>query len=100
MEKGATREMVDHVLEVGQYFKSRLAGLVSRHDFIRQVKGRGLILGIELDFPGTGVLNELMRRGFLINCTQNTILRFVPPLIITENSSGNHHLFNISFNFE
>ncbi|MDY6852223.1 MAG: acetylornithine transaminase [Thermodesulfobacteriota bacterium] len=75
---------LDQVVRVGEYFKSRLADLASKLDFVRRVKGRGLILGIELDFPGTGVLNELMRRGFLINCTQNTILRFVPPLIITE----------------
>ena len=75
---------LEQVTRVGGYFKSRLSDLAARYDFVREVRGRGLLLAVELAFPGTPVLQEMMRRGFLINCTQDRVLRFVPPLIITE----------------
>jgi len=75
---------LDQVARVGVYFREKLIELAGKYDFIRTVRGRGLILGLELAFPGAGVLKELMGRGFLINCIQDNVLRFVPPLIITE----------------
>ncbi|MBU2552491.1 MAG: aspartate aminotransferase family protein [Proteobacteria bacterium] len=75
---------LDQVRRVGAYFKTLLQKLAGRHDFIRQVRGRGLILALQLDFPGGGAVKALMDRGFLVNCTQDTVLRFLPPLIITE----------------
>ena len=68
----------------GEYFYSRLAALKEKHSSIIRIKGRGLILGIELAFKGAEITAECMKRGFLINCTMETILRFIPPLIITE----------------
>jgi predicted acetylornithine/succinylornithine family transaminase len=68
----------------GEYFYSELVALKKKHPAIVQVKGRGLILGIELAFKGADIASECMQRGFLINCTMDTILRFIPPLIITE----------------
>ncbi|MEW5721950.1 MAG: acetylornithine transaminase [Thermodesulfobacteriota bacterium] len=75
---------LEQVNRVGAYFKERLRELAGRHDFIRQVRGRGLMLGLELAFPGAEVVKEMMNRGFLINCTHDRVLRFLPPLIITE----------------
>ncbi len=68
----------------GEYFYAQLIALKEKHSSILQVKGRGLILGIELSFNGADIASECMERGFLINCTMDTILRFIPPLIITE----------------
>jgi acetylornithine/succinyldiaminopimelate/putrescine aminotransferase len=68
----------------GEYFYSQLVALKEKHPSIIRIKGRGLILGIELAFKGADIAAECMRRGFLINCTMETILRFIPPLIITE----------------
>ena len=68
----------------GEYFYSRLADLKEKHSSIIGVRGRGLILGIELAFKGADIVAECMKRGFLINCTMDTILRFIPPLIISE----------------
>ena len=48
------------------------------------MKGKGLILGIELAGEGKSIAQECMERGVLINCTMGNILRFLPPLIITE----------------
>ncbi len=75
---------LDQVKRVGAYFKSCLSGLVDKYDYVREVRGQGLILGLQLSFPGSDVVAELIKRGFLINCLQETVLRFLPPLIITE----------------
>jgi acetylornithine/N-succinyldiaminopimelate aminotransferase len=68
----------------GQYFKNRLLDLKSKYPFIREVRGKGLLLGLDLDREGAPIVKACMDRGFLINCTQEHILRFIPPLIIKE----------------
>jgi len=73
---------VDHCASVGGYFKSRLEELRQKYSFVREVRGYGLILGMELDLPGGPVVNACMDKGFLINCTQEKVLRFIPPLIV------------------
>ncbi len=69
--------------KVGEYFKSRLQALMDRHEIIEDVRGLGLLVGLKLKTPGASIVAECMKRGFLINCTQENILRFIPPLIIT-----------------
>jgi len=69
---------------MGEYFKDRLIGLQGQYSFIKEVRGKGLILGMELSRNGTEIVNQCLERGFLINCTMDRILRFIPPLIITE----------------
>jgi acetylornithine/N-succinyldiaminopimelate aminotransferase len=73
---------IDHCGSVGGYFKSRLEEFRQKYPFVREVRGYGLILGMELDRPGGPVVNACMDRGFLINCTQEKVLRFIPPLIV------------------
>lgn len=67
----------------GDYFHSRLERLAETFAFIREVRGAGLMLAVELDRPGAEVVADCSSRGFLINCIQQNILRFLPPLIIT-----------------
>ncbi|MBW2016206.1 MAG: acetylornithine transaminase [Deltaproteobacteria bacterium] len=74
---------VDHCREIGYYFKERLEGLRERHSLVREVRGLGLILGMELEVPCAPVVDACRERGFLINNAQETVLRFVPPLIVT-----------------
>jgi acetylornithine aminotransferase len=69
---------------VGAYFKDRLLELKAKYAFIQEVRGEGLILGLDLAIDGVAVVKACMDRGFLINCTQEHILRFIPPLIIQE----------------
>jgi acetylornithine/N-succinyldiaminopimelate aminotransferase len=76
---------LEEVRRVGEYFKQRLLDLKDRYPFISEVRGRGLILGIELDFPGSEVVAKCQERGVLINCTAERVLRFLPPLIVTTN---------------
>ncbi|ROQ92265.1 aspartate aminotransferase family protein [Desulfosoma caldarium] len=71
------------VREKGQYFLERLRDLQSRHaEKVRDVRGRGLIVGMELAGPGKAIVDQCLSKGFLINCTHETVLRFVPPLVI------------------
>ena len=76
-----------HVEEVGAYFKDKLIALQRKYPTqISEIRGEGLILGAQLDKPkrsGVEIINECMKRGAIINCTVGTVLRFIPPLIIT-----------------
>jgi acetylornithine/succinyldiaminopimelate/putrescine aminotransferase len=57
--------------------------LKAQYPFIQEVRGRGLIIGVELNFEGAQIVTRCMEEGFLINCTMGNILRFLPPLTIT-----------------
>ncbi len=73
-----------HCRRVSEHFRSRLEWLKGRHAVIEEVRGRGLLLGIRLGTDGEPIVLKCMQRGFLINCVQGKILRFVPPLVIRE----------------
>ena len=75
-------KIVEHCQKTGDYFKKRLLWLKERHEVIEDVRGIGLLLGMKLKTDGGGIVKECMEKGFLINCIQDKILRFVPPLII------------------
>ena len=76
-----------HVIENGRtaglYFKQKLIELKARHRIIEDVRGLGLLLGIKLKVDGRPLVTQCMQKGFLINCIQDKILRFIPPLIIS-----------------
>ncbi len=74
---------LEHCRAVGEHFRKGLRDLAQKHPFIRSVRGLGLILGVELDRPGKPVVEACREAGFLINCTQDTVLRFIPPLVVS-----------------
>jgi acetylornithine/succinyldiaminopimelate/putrescine aminotransferase len=76
--------ILENVRRVGAYFVRRLHELKSKYAVIKDVRGRGLIIGVELNIEGADVVKQCMDRGLLINCTGGNVLRFVPPFIITE----------------
>jgi len=76
--------MLENCQEVGDYFLDRLEGVMGKFPFIQEVRGKGLILGMELKMDGSSIVKEMMQRGFLINCTMGNVLRFLPPLIVTK----------------
>ena len=76
--------VLDNCQVMGQYLYQRLADLKERFDFVTEVRGRGLILGMELTIDGADIVNRAMAKGLLINCTVGKVLRFVPPLIVTQ----------------
>ncbi|WP_300460913.1 aspartate aminotransferase family protein [Desulfobacula sp.] len=70
------------VREKGLYFKSRLEALKTTHSRVVDVRGEGLLLGLEVDKDAGFFVGELMKKGFIINGIQDKVLRFAPPLII------------------
>lgn len=74
--------ILDNVNEVGKYFLSELKKLDK--EIIADVRGLGLMAGVELTKPGAEYVDKLREAGFLINCTAGNVLRFLPPLIITK----------------
>lgn len=74
--------LVEKAEEVGSYFRLRLEELKARYPVIREVRGYGLMLGVELDRSGKELIALCAERGLLINCTAERVLRFLPPLVI------------------
>jgi acetylornithine aminotransferase/acetylornithine/N-succinyldiaminopimelate aminotransferase len=70
--------------EVGGYFMERLRSLAARHETIVDVRGKGLMIAAELDSAELAKLTvaEMLKRRILINCTSDTVLRFLPPYIL------------------
>ncbi|MGA7382238.1 MAG: aspartate aminotransferase family protein [Terriglobales bacterium] len=77
-------ELMPQVRETGEYFRAQLEWLRAKHNSVREVRGMGLMLGMELDSADAAkrVVNQLMERGILINRTHETVLRFLPPYVI------------------
>jgi acetylornithine/succinyldiaminopimelate/putrescine aminotransferase len=84
MDALLNREVMDNCREVGAYLFGKLNQLKEGHAIIREVRGRGLLIGAELSIEGADIVRECMERGLLLNCTCGNILRFAPPLIITK----------------
>jgi acetylornithine/succinyldiaminopimelate/putrescine aminotransferase len=76
--------MLENCQKVGSYFLGRLEEVKGKFPFVQEVRGKGLILGMELKMDGSSIVKEMMQRGFLINCTMGNVLRFLPPLIVTK----------------
>ncbi len=70
---------------VGGYLINRLKELKTGFDFIKDVRGMGLLIGMELSFDAGDIVKKCMEKGLLINYTNGNVLRFIPPLIVTEN---------------
>jgi acetylornithine aminotransferase/acetylornithine/N-succinyldiaminopimelate aminotransferase len=79
--------LLDHNTATGDYFMSRLRELQSKHSSIVEVRGVGLMIGVELnsDILAKKILAGMMDRRILLNRTHDTVLRFLPPYLITRN---------------
>src|ERR1700680_3791773 len=76
--------LLPHIEQVGNYFRMKLEELQKHYSFIRDVRGKGLMIGVELTIPGEQLVLDAMDQGLLINCTHEMVLRFLPPYIISE----------------
>ena len=76
--------LLAHATEVGDYFQQQLRSLAARHSAIIDVRGKGLMIATELDSADLAKLTvaEMLKRKILINCTSDTVLRFLPPYIL------------------
>ena len=76
--------LLPQISGVGSYFRMRLTELSRRFSFIKEVRGVGLMIGVELEFPCKQIVLDCIEQGVLINCTHDYTLRALPPYIITE----------------
>jgi acetylornithine/N-succinyldiaminopimelate aminotransferase len=76
--------ILENCQEMGDYLLKELFAFKGQYPSIRAVRGKGLITGVELEFAGKGIVERCMDKGFLINCTADRVLRFLPPLIVTK----------------
>jgi len=84
---GAIAAMEDEKLvkrseKLGTYFMQKLRNL--RHEYITEIRGRGLMIGMELSIDGNAIVDIARGKGVLLNCISDRIIRIVPPLVITE----------------
>jgi acetylornithine aminotransferase len=75
--------VLENCIAMGILLRRRLEELQKRYPFVVAVRGRGLILGMELSIDGGPIVNQALERGLLLNCTVGKVLRFVPPLTVT-----------------
>ncbi len=77
--------LMENAITVGTYLMEKLNELKEKYpSLIKEVRGRGLMVGAEITRPGREIVNECLQYGIIINCTAGNVLRFVPPLIITK----------------
>lgn len=77
--------LMENAKKIGAYLQSKFEEYKAKYpNLIKEVRGRGLILGMELTRPGREIANECLDYGAIINCTAGNVLRFVPPLNITK----------------
>lgn len=77
-------ELLPSIGSVGGYFRMRLTELAQRYSFIREIRGQGLMIGMELAISGNQIVLDGIQEGLLFNCTHDTVLRFLPPYILAE----------------
>jgi len=74
----------EHSEKMGAYLKEGLRALAVKYEIVKAVRGLGLMLGLVLEVPGAPIVEKAYQKGLVINCTAQKVLRFVPPLIISE----------------
>ncbi len=77
------QELLENIRARGAELREGLTKLAAKFDFVREVRGEGLMIGIELSIEGAPFVSKAMQRGLLINCTHECTLRLLPPFIIT-----------------
>jgi acetylornithine/LysW-gamma-L-lysine aminotransferase len=77
-------KLADKAASDGKYFKNKLEDLATRHKIIKEIRGLGLMLGIELRYDVYGVLTKMLNNGILVIDAGRTVIRMLPPLIITK----------------
>jgi acetylornithine/N-succinyldiaminopimelate aminotransferase len=79
------RGVADNVKRVGAHFEQRLRAIAAKHEIVKEVRGSGLMWGVELNRDAATVVPAGLARGVIVNRTAETVVRLLPPMIITEN---------------
>jgi len=76
--------LLQNAAEIGRYTQDKLAALKEKHSVIDHVRGIGLMIGIQLTRPGAEIVGKCLEKGLRINCTHDSVIRFMPPMIATQ----------------
>jgi acetylornithine/N-succinyldiaminopimelate aminotransferase len=76
--------LLEKAAEMGRYAKDKLEQLKQKRPIIDSVRGIGLMIGVQLTGPGSEIADKCLEKGLRINCTNETVLRFMPPMIVTK----------------
>jgi acetylornithine/N-succinyldiaminopimelate aminotransferase len=76
--------LLENANQLGRYTMDKLQQLKQKHSIIDSVRGVGLMIGVQLSSPGAAIVDKCLENGLRINCTQGTVLRFMPPMIATK----------------
>lgn len=76
--------LLERATQIGDQFAKLLAPLVEELPFVKELRYKGLMIGLELLVEGTPIVAECMRRGLLINCTQQTVVRLLPAMTLSD----------------
>lgn len=79
--------LLAHAAQIGDYLQGKLRSLAEEFDFVREVRGAGVMLGIELDIEGDAIVSQCMQHGLLINCTQKNTLRLLPAMNLSQSEA-------------
>src|SRR5204862_3437983 len=77
-------KLLENVVRVGNYLQEQLKLIVDRYAAAQEVRGRGLFQGLQLDVPARPLVEQALAEGVLINSTQDSVLRFLPPFFLQE----------------
>jgi acetylornithine/succinyldiaminopimelate/putrescine aminotransferase len=77
-------DLLENVRARGAQLRAGLSRLGGEFDFVREVRGEGLILGLDLTVEGRPYVEAALRHGLIINCTHDHVIRLLPPFIVTE----------------
>ncbi len=75
--------LLDNTIKMGDYARQKLETLKEKYPIIDHIRGQGLMIGIQLTTPGAEIVSRCLDKGLRINCTQETVLRFMPSMIVT-----------------
>jgi len=84
LEELASNGLMDHVAQVGAYLERGLRQIASRQRAVKDVRGAGVMWGLDLDRSAAPVVEAALQRKLLINRTSETVVRLLPPYVITE----------------
>ena len=84
LEQLANGDLIDHIRRVGAHLERQLKALASRHPVITEIRGAGLMRGIQLRVDALPVIDAARERGLLVNRTDETVVRMLPALTVSE----------------
>ena len=82
MEVIEEEKLLENACKMGEYLRNELEKAVGKHPAVKEIRGKGLMLGVALHIEGKPIVPEMIKNGMIGNCASGTVMRFVPPLII------------------